>query len=236
MPEVNSSFISVGNTQSASFHCTYNFIFINCGTTLILLNKSNYEFNSRQAPSFEDMLTKGQEPDVILTHERVANHYLVPSIRLDLDIFRRLQKGEFTWAQFGGTHPKPFGHSYYAAAIERLFDSMLINPKASKPHEIPEEPLNRASYYKGQFLDIHTIKLAKGWEIDEMWDAPEVIQQKSDKANSIDTANDYVRVTTRKGFSKVPMLVSTKPNKKLKFTFEGNAIGIFCVADLLQES
>jgi len=179
---------------------------------------------------FVDMLTKGQEPDVILTHERVANHYLVPSIRLDLDIFRRLQKGEFTWAQFGGTHPKPFGHSYYAAAIERLFDSMLINPKASKPHEIPEEPLNRASYYKGQFLDIHTIKLAKGWEIDEMWDAPEVIQQKSDKANSIDPANDYVRVTTRKGFSKVPMLVATKPNKKLKFTFEGNAIGIFCVA------
>lgn len=71
---------------------------------------------------FIQMVKAGQVPDVILNHERVANHYLIPSINLTQEIAGRMLAGEFTWEQFGGTHPLPFGHRFYAAAIARLFD------------------------------------------------------------------------------------------------------------------
>lgn len=61
---------------------------------------------------FIPMVKAGQVPDVILNHERVANHYLIPSINLTQEIAGRMLAGEFTWEQFGGTHPLPFGHRF----------------------------------------------------------------------------------------------------------------------------
>ena len=60
---------------------------------------------------FIPKLDKGQMPDVILNHERVANHYLLPSVNLASEIAARRRSGEFTWEQFGGTHPHPLGHA-----------------------------------------------------------------------------------------------------------------------------
>lgn len=179
---------------------------------------------------FIDMLKAGQEPDVILSHERVANYYMIPSIRLDLDIFRRLTKGELTWNQFGGTHPKPFGQALYASAINRLFDSMWIHLSENKAHIIPEKPLDLRSYYAGSFLDIHDIRLSNGWRIKENWEAPENLIESKDNSKDLKSSGDSIRVRVRDGFTNVPMLESYKINKKLSFDFVGNAIGIFCVA------
>lgn len=63
-------------------------------------------------------------PDVILNHERVANHYLLPSVNLASEIAARMRSGEFTWEQFGGTHPNLLGHAYYAATINKVLDEM----------------------------------------------------------------------------------------------------------------
>ena len=65
--------------------------------------------------SFYSEVGQRQMPDVILNHERVANHYLLPSVNLASEIAARMRSGEFTWEQFGGTHPNPLGHAYYAA-------------------------------------------------------------------------------------------------------------------------
>lgn len=46
---------------------------------------------------FIPMIAKRQQPDVVLNHERVANHYLIPSINLVQEIGERMQDGEFTW-------------------------------------------------------------------------------------------------------------------------------------------
>lgn len=99
---------------------------------------------------FIPMVAKKQQPDVILNHERVANHYLIPSVNLVQEIGERMQDGEFTWEQFGGTHPLPFGHKFYAAAINHLFDTMWKGITPDSPvvaHEIPAQPLDAYSYY-----------------------------------------------------------------------------------------
>ena len=56
-----------------------------------------------------------------------------------------MQNGEFTWDEFGGTHPKPFGHKFYAAAIGHLFDEMWkgVSPEGTiAAHDIPAKPLD----------------------------------------------------------------------------------------------
>ncbi len=161
---------------------------------------------------FIPMVAKRQQPDVVLNHERVANHYLIPSINLVQEIGERMQEGEFTWEQFGGTHPLPFGHKFYAAAIAHLFDEMWrgITPDSPVvPHEIPAEPLDTFSYYGGDFIYITEAQLVKGWKYIPSWRAD----------------NKYEK---RKGFADVPMIEATRPGDKLTLSFRGKAIGIFC--------
>lgn len=158
------------------------------------------------------MIAKKQQPDVILNHERVANHYLIPSINLAQEIGERMLDKEFTWEQFGGTHPSPFGHKYYAAAINHLFDVMWKDVTADEivvPHEIPEHPLDKYSYYRGGFIDLQKAKLNKGWKYIASWHPD----------------NAYEK---RRGFVDVPMLEATQPGDMLTLDFEGKAIGLFC--------
>lgn len=161
---------------------------------------------------FIPMVARRQQPDVVLNHERVANHYLIPSVNLIQEIGERMQAGEFTWEQFGGTHPLPFGHKFYAAAINHLFDTMWEGVTPDMPvvaHEIPQQPLDAFSYYRGDFIDLKEARLNKGWKYVASWRAD----------------NAYEK---RKGFVDVPMLEATRPGDKLTLDFTGKAIGIFC--------
>lgn len=161
---------------------------------------------------FIPMIAKRQQPDVILNHERVANHYLIPSINLVQEIGERMLDKEFTWEEFGGTHPLPFGHKYYAAAINHLLDVMWKDVASNEipvPHEIPEQPLDIYSYYNGDFVDLQQAKLNKGWKYVASWHPD----------------NTYEK---RRGFVDVPMLEATQPGDILTLDFEGIAIGLFC--------
>jgi len=161
---------------------------------------------------FIPLLDKGKQPDVIMNHERVANHYLIPSINLAQEITERMSDKEFTWEQFGGTHPLPFGHTYYAATISSMFDEMMPPIDTSiQVHEIPHKQLDDYSYTNGRFIDIRQAELSKGWQLIESWNPNDADQK-------------------RKGFVDVPMLVCNQPNASLQLSFTGKAIGIFCVA------
>lgn len=161
---------------------------------------------------FIPMVGRRQQPDVVLNHERVANHYLIPSVNLIQEIGERMLDDEFTWEEFGGTHPLPFGHKYYAAAINHLFDAMWKEAASVGkvvPHEIPEQPLDVYSYYKGNFVDLQHAKLNKGWKYVASWHPDDQYEK-------------------RRGFVDVPMLEATQPGDKLTLDFEGKAIGLFC--------
>ena len=161
---------------------------------------------------FIPLLAKGKQPDVILNHERVANHYLIPSINLAQEISERMSAGEFTWEQFGGTHPLPFGHKFYAAAINHLFDTMWKGIEMDAPlvpHELPALPLDSFSYFGGDFIELEEAQLHKGWKLVGNWHPDNAVEK-------------------RRGFVDVPMLEATQPGSELSLTFEGRAIGIFC--------
>lgn len=164
---------------------------------------------------FIPKLDGGQMPDVILNHERVANHYLIPSVNLATEIAARMREGEFNWEQFGGTHPKPLGHAYYAATINKVLDEMYASCVAAgtavKPHVLPVVPLDGYSYTNGKLVDIRQAHINKGWQLVPSW-TPRLIAE------------------TRPGFVDVPMLETDRPGAKLTLDFEGTAVGIFCVS------
>ena len=58
------------------------------------------------------------------------------------------------------------------SGINHLFDSMWKGITPDSPvvaHEIPEEPLDEYSYYKGDFIDLKEAKLNKGWKYVPSW-------------------------------------------------------------------
>ena len=89
---------------------------------------------------FIERYKKGEMPDIVYNHERVAHNYNIPSINLICEINKRIEEGEFTWKEFEGTHPHPIEHKYYAAAISRLFTLLWIKNRQQKEiinHELP---------------------------------------------------------------------------------------------------
>ncbi len=163
-------------------------------------------------PDKMQAIRAGRTPEVIASHERVAERYAVPSIDLAREITERIDAGEFTWEKdFRGLHPAPFGMTVYARSIGRLFDAawkqppMLTGPLEAWAVPVP---IDRNSYFRGRLVDIHEVS---GWRIDPDW-VPH------DEAG------------TRQGFVHVPMLVSETPGEACRFVFEGTAVGIFVAA------
>ena len=159
-----------------------------------------------------DNLRKGIWPDVIFNHERVANHYGITTINMLHEIDTRMKNGEFDWTQFGGTHPSRFGHKYYTAAINRVFDYTQAHHRTKNPFNYANEPaLDNACYQYGRFLDIRQAQALKGFRIVESWHPTD-------------------GKSTRRNFVDVPMLVADKAGNSIKLSFTGNAIGICCTA------
>ena len=160
-------------------------------------------------------LERGIMPQVILNHEKVADYYHIPSINLAQEVSQRMQAGEFDWKQFGGTHPAPFGHKLYAAAISRLFDRMwhdpVEQPARMNPHALPVKPIDDFSYFYGQLIDVRQDHPGQGWQYEPNW-------------------QPKIQAQTRKRFVDVPALEAVRPGAQLRFAFDGTAIGIFHVA------
>ncbi len=159
---------------------------------------------------FIPMLERGQMPDVILNHERVANHYLLPSVNLASEISARMQAGEFDWKRFGGTHPSWFGHKFYSAAVGRLLDSCLkpADTYETESHVLPD-PLDPACYEAGVQVPVTEAKRLKGFRLAGDWDP-------ADGAH------------TRAQFVHIPVL-SCEQGGSLRFEFDGTAVGLYCM-------
>lgn len=159
----------------------------------------------------------GRRPAVIANHERVAQHYQIPSIDLAREVTERIDAGEFTWEKdFKDLHPAPFGHTLYANSIERLLSaswSKTSSIQASAERILPM-PLDPASYFHGKLVSPSTIandsqtKLEAGWRLDAAW-------KPADGAG------------TRDGFVNVPAMVCDEPGKILTTPFHGTGIGVF---------
>jgi lysophospholipase L1-like esterase len=154
-------------------------------------------------------IRQGKRPEVIVSHEKVAAHYGVPSIDLAQEVTERIAAGEFDWEKdFKDLHPAPFGHAVYARSISRLFDAAWAGSAAGQVqnYALPD-PLDSQSYFAGRLVPIAMAEAGKGFLLDPCW-------------HPADDAK------TRDGFVSVPMWVAETPGASLQFRFEGTGTGL----------
>lgn len=163
-----------------------------------------------------EKLQAGDDPVSVAAHSKVARHYDVPVIHLAEEVAIALKAGDYTWKDFGGVHPKPFGNRIAADMIAELCASSWDAPGASakKPmeHAMPK-PLDPLNYEHGRFLPAEAVK---GWE----YGVP---------------AWDTLKGGKRKRYSLFRCWVSegaakAEDAKVATVTFEGTGVGAFVLA------
>jgi len=155
------------------------------------------------------------EPEVIVNHNLVADHYNISTINLAREVTDRINNEEFTWEEdFKNLHPSPFGQSVYANSmihfLNHAFIDQLDMDHQQTAHELPER-IDQYSYDNGYLLDVSAAKLSRGWSIDPAW-------------NPADGSN------TRQNYVDVPMLIGENPGGTLELAFEGSTVGIAVAA------
>lgn len=162
-------------------------------------------------PDHIDDYNAGGIPVPIDQHEKVAKHYGCTSLNITKEVTDRISAGEFTWASgFNNVHPPAFGQTLYSNSMTRMLDAAFASMAKPKPHRLPEEPVDRQSYWQGRLGKIDDARLGKGFELVPKW-----IPDKGGK---------------RSGFSDVPALVATEPGAEFTYLFEGTVFGLFLAA------
>ncbi len=157
----------------------------------------------------------GEEPEVITTHNKVAEHYQIPTINLAREVTDRIDNNEFTWEEdFKNIHPSPFGQGIYARSMIQFLDNAFvaqIDDDAKILSHLTVKKLDEYCYDNGYLLDVSSAKLSKSWRIDPRWNP-----------------NDGTGV--RSNYVDVPMLICNGPGSKLRLKFEGKTVGIAVAA------
>ncbi len=158
---------------------------------------------------FFNELRANKVPNVVLENEKVAEHYKIPSIDFTSEIWQRMQKNQFDWKTFGGTHPAPFGHRFYARAIENLLD-MNVNNKPTSAKFSPEK-LCANALDGGEYVDVNRAKIKSGWSIENPW-------------------KSKTKASVRSRFKGLKILETRKVGAEFELEFSGRAIGLYILS------
>jgi lysophospholipase L1-like esterase len=112
-----------------------------------------------------ELIQKGETPISVLAHNKVHEHYNIPTNYVARELADQIQAGTFTWQQYGGVHPKKPGNTLAAEGAIALMKEAWSNKTASKPvaHQIPEKVLDNGSYFHGHFLPDCSVSLEGGF-------------------------------------------------------------------------
>lgn len=161
-----------------------------------------------------EIYKRGGIPEVIVNHEKVAEHYQVNSINLAREITDRIVAGEFNWQDdFKDLHPSPFGHEIYSRSISTFLDDAYAKAASFNPKPVIRQlpkALDNFSYTSGQYLPVKQAINVSNWNYIENW-APKD------------------GVSTRKRYVDMPAMVAEVSGAEMKLDFIGKAIGI-CIA------
>ncbi len=166
-------------------------------------------------PFMMDRFRQGETPLVIQSHEKVAQHYGIPSLDLAREVTDRIDAGEFDWEKFGGVHPAPFGNAIYAHAVERLMEACWKGEPAADaavtPYNLPKESLDKWNYGDGIFVGPEKAQADAGWTLG----TPDWKSLKGE---------------CRERFARESLLYSTQPGAEAKLVFSGTAVGLYVLA------
>lgn len=114
-----------------------------------------------------DGLLKGNFPESMIYHQKVADYYGIPTINVGTCIARTIDKKELTLEEFSkdGVHPTDAGYKIYADAIDNAFkDSLLKKEKHfAKGDRIKLPPLSMVAMEPGRLVPATQAKLSGNW-------------------------------------------------------------------------
>lgn len=183
------------------------------------LRKSNPEIDIVMMhfvdPDKIEIYNRGEEPEVISNHNRVADHYNIPTINLAKEVTERINNKEFTWEEdFIDLHPSPFGQGVYSRSMIQFLTSAYNEPVNSDTEMVlypMGKRLDPLAYDNGYLIDAKEAKYCRNWQLDTNW-------QPKDGTG------------TRTNYVNVPMLISESPGSRLKLKFNGATVGIAVAA------
>jgi lysophospholipase L1-like esterase len=158
-----------------------------------------------------ETIQKGGTPLTIGAHEKVAEHYGITSVNVAREVALAIGSGKYTWKDYGGVHPKPFGYQIASemivAAIAGGWDSNHPGSTGALPELIDPD-----SYVNGRFVSVKAAKLKDGWRIGKV-------------------GRDLLPTgSIRQQFESYDLLRGDRPGAPLKLKFNGRAVGAFILA------
>ncbi len=160
-----------------------------------------------------ETLNKGGTPLSIRAHESVAEHYGLASVNVAASVAGSIKRGEYTWQDYGGVHPKPFG--YLAASIriyEAIRQGLDKSATGARGQEELPAPIDPQSYDAGVFVAPTMAKRSAGW--------------RAGKATKALMPSGGVRAQ----YAGYDALRADNPGETLTLDFKGRAVGAFILA------
>ena len=165
-------------------------------------------------PSMLETIKSGGTPVSSGRHEAVAAHYGVSTSDLAREVAQRITRGELTWKQYGGTHPKEPGNRLAADMVIELLQTgwknQLPASSADSPRRLPKQ-IDKGSYVRGRMLGFDMV------QEDDRW-VTHIPDWSSIKGNC------------RERFRESKLLCASEPGASLSLPFSGAAVGAYVLA------
>lgn len=116
-----------------------------------------------------DAYKAGKLPDRVAWHEKVAEHYGIPSVNLGQFVAEKINAGELTWDEFSkdGCHPTDKGYALYFEALKPFIakcKAAAQSPDKPPRHTLPKQSVSPAPMEKAQCVPYEWAKLDAGWK------------------------------------------------------------------------
>lgn len=124
-----------------------------------------YAFNAGMRYNY----AKGELPNAIYQHEKIARRYHLPSVNMGLDFYQHIVDGKDIRVYMNDdSHPNETGHSVYFEKVKETLTPLLV-PGTPKPHNLADPVIHNSLEYTHM---VYTADLPhEGWEIikRQMW-------------------------------------------------------------------
>jgi len=165
-------------------------------------------------PEMLQIWQSGQVPLPVRAHDKVADHYAIPTINLAKETAEKIAAGSLTWQQYGGTHPGAIGNTLGANMIDRLmsmaWDPPIVAGAERIAHPLPQM-LDSYSYAGGQLIAPDKANIVR-----------DMVVQVPDWSK--------IKGNCRQRFASDRLLCAEKPGAELTLDFEGTAVGAYVLA------
>ena len=144
---------------------------------------------------------KGDLPNTVKWHNRIAAAYRIPTLNMGQAIYRAVHDGKQSWEKVlpDNVHPSDIGYEIYMEQI-RQFLAAHRSDKKSKPRKSLPKPLSPNCFENAHLVEAQDL-VAEGWVRDDPAQA-----------------------------KRFPHSISSdKPGSELKFKFKGTAVGLFWI-------